>query len=94
MMKSIKISRFKTFVEQCFDVLIKNLPVPFCSQLHVKNCVLFIDISVEFTFDSCVEISKFLKSGNTTEKTETRSQNVTAQPIRTLYSNKITGFNV
>ena len=27
--------------------------------LHVKNCVLYIDISVEFAFDSCVEISKF-----------------------------------
>ena len=26
-----------------------------------------MDISVEFAFDSCVEISKFLKSGNTTE---------------------------
>ena len=51
--------------------MIKNLPVPFCSLLHVKNCVLYIDISVEFAFDSCVEISKFLskflKSGNTTE---------------------------
>ena len=47
--------------------MIKNLPVPFCSLLHVKNCVLYIDISVEFAFDSCVEISKFRKSGNTTE---------------------------
>ena len=37
----------------------KNLPAPFCSLLHVKNCVLYIDISVEFAFDSCVEISKF-----------------------------------
>ena len=45
----------------------KNFPVPFCSLLHVQNCVLYIDISVEFAFDSCVEISKFLKSGNTTE---------------------------
>ena len=48
--------------------MIKNLPFPFCSLLHVKNCVLYIDISVEFAFDSCVEISKFLnKSGNTPE---------------------------
>ena len=47
--------------------MIKNLPVPFCSLLHVKNCVLCIDISVEFAFDSCVEISKFLKSVNKTE---------------------------
>ena len=47
--------------------MIKNVPVPFCSLLHVKNCVLYIDISVEFAFDSCVEISKFLKSENTTE---------------------------
>ena len=48
--------------------MIKNLPFPFRSLLHVKNCVLYIDISVEFAFDSCVEISKFLnKSGNTTE---------------------------
>ena len=31
----------------------------FCSLLHVKNCVLYIDISVAFAFDSCVEISKF-----------------------------------
>ena len=37
------------------------------SVLHVKNCVLYVDISVEFAVDSCVEISKFLKSGNTTE---------------------------
>ena len=29
--------------------------------------VLYVDISVEFVFDSCIEISKFLKSGNTTE---------------------------
>ena len=64
MMESIKICRFKTFLEQCFD---KKLPVPFWSLLHVKNCVLYIDILVEFAFDSCVEISKFLKSGNTTE---------------------------
>ena len=49
------------------NVLIKNLPVSFCSLLHVKSCVLFLDISVEFAFDSCVEISKFLKSENTTE---------------------------
>ena len=48
--------------------MIKNLSFPFRSLLHVKNCVLYIDISVEFAFDSCVEISKFLnKSGNTTE---------------------------
>ena len=47
--------------------MIKNLPVPFCSLLHVKNCVLHIDISVEIAFDSCLKISKFLKSGNTTE---------------------------
>ena len=39
----------------------KNLPFPFCSLLHVKNCVLHIDTSVEFAFDSCVEICKFLK---------------------------------
>ena len=26
-----------------------------------------MDISVEFAFDSCVEISKFLKRGNATE---------------------------
>ena len=44
-----------------------NLPIPFCLLLHVKNCVLYIDISAEFAFDSCGEISKFLKSGNTTE---------------------------
>ena len=53
---SIKICRFKKFLEQCFDT-IKNLPVPSCSLLHVKNCVLCIDISVEFAFDSCIEIS-------------------------------------
>ena len=47
--------------------MIKNLPVPFFSLLHVKNCVLHIGISVEFAFDFCVEISQFLKSGNTTE---------------------------
>ena len=64
MMESIKICRFKTFLE---NVLIKNLPVPCCSLLRVKNCVLHIDILVEFAFDSCVEIFKFLKSGNTTE---------------------------
>ena len=52
-------------MEQCH--LIKNLLVPFCSLLHVKNCVLYVNISVEFAFDSCVEISKFFKSGNTTE---------------------------
>ena len=46
MMESIKICRFKTFLEQCFDK-------------EPKNCVLYIDISVEFAFDSCVEISKF-----------------------------------
>ena len=56
MMESIKICRFKTFLEQC---LIKNLPVPICSLLHVKNYVLYIGISVEFAFDSCVGISKF-----------------------------------
>ena len=83
-MESITISRFKTFLEQCFD----KKPFPFCSLLHVKNCVLYIDISVEFAFDSCVEISKFLnKSGNTTE-------NDRNQPIRTLHPNKITGNNV
>ena len=55
--------------------MIKNLPVPSCSLLHVKNCVLFIDISVEFALDSCVEISKL----ETQQKmTETRSQNFTA----------------
>ena len=64
MLLSIKICRFKTFWS---NVLIKNLPVLFCSLLHVKNCVLCLDISVEFAFDSCVEISKFLESGNTTE---------------------------
>ena len=58
--------------------MIKNLPLPFCSLLHGENCVLYIDVSVEFTFDPCVEVSKFLKSGNTTEKTETRFQNFTA----------------
>ena len=47
--------------------MIKNFPVPFCSLLHVKNCVLYIDISVEFAFDSCVEISKCSKSENITE---------------------------
>ena len=55
-----------------------NLPVPFCSLLHVKNCVLYIDISVEFAFDSCVEISNFLKVETQQKMTETRSQNVTA----------------
>ena len=45
----------------------KNLLFPFCSLLRVKNCVLYIDISVEFAFDSCVEICKFRKSRNTTE---------------------------
>ena len=45
----------------------KNVPSPFFSLLHFKNCVLYTDISVEFAFDSCVEISKFLKSGNKTE---------------------------
>ena len=47
--------------------MIKNFPVPFCSLLLVKNCVLYIDVSVEFAFDSCVEISKCPKSGNITE---------------------------
>ena len=78
MMESIKICRFKTFLEQCFD---KEPSCPFLLHvklLRVKNCVLYIDISVEFAFDSCVEICKFLKSGNTTEMTETRSQNFTA----------------
>ena len=56
MMESIKICHFKTFLEQCFD---KELSCPFFLLLHVKNCVLYIDISVEFAFDSCVEISKF-----------------------------------
>ena len=37
--------------------MIKKLRVPFCSLLHVKNCALYIDISVEFAFDSCAEIS-------------------------------------
>ena len=68
MMEPIKICPFKTFLEQCFD---KEPSCPFFSLLHVKNCVLYIDISVEFAFNSCVEISKFLfkfrKSGNTTE---------------------------
>ena len=49
--------RFKTFLEQCFD---KEPSFPFCSLLHVKNCVLYIGISVVFAFDSCVEISEFL----------------------------------
>ena len=56
MMESIKICRFKTFLEQCFD----KEPFSFCSLLHVKNCVLYIDVLVEFAFDSCVEICKFL----------------------------------
>ena len=64
MMESIKFAVLKHFWS---NVLIKNLPFPFCSLLHVKNCVLYIDISVEFAFDSCVEICKFLKSGITTE---------------------------
>ena len=55
MMGSIKICRFKTFLEQCFD------KEPSCPE------PLYVDISVKFAFDSCVEISKFLKSGNTTE---------------------------
>ena len=58
--------------------MIKNLPVPFCSLLHVKNCVLYIDISLEFAFDSCAEISNFLKVETQQKMTETRSQNVTA----------------
>ena len=37
-----------------------------------------MDISVEFAFDSCVEISKFLKVETQQKMTETRSQNVTA----------------
>ena len=56
MMEFIKICRFKTFLEQFFD------KEPSCFvhyYMHVKNCVLYIDISVEFAFDSCVEISKF-----------------------------------
>ena len=36
--------------------MIKNLPFPFCLLLDVKNCVLYTDISVEFAFDSCVDI--------------------------------------
>ena len=68
--ESIKICPFKTFLEQCFD---KEPSCPFFfSLLHVKNCVLYTDISVEFAFNSCVEISKFLfkfrKSGNTLSK--------------------------
>ena len=51
--------------------MVKNLPVPICSLLHVKNCVLYIDISVEFAFDSCVEIS--LKAGIQQKMTEARS---------------------
>ena len=57
MMESTKICRFKTFLEQCFD---KEPSFLFCSLLHVKNCVLYIDILAEFVFDSCVEICKFL----------------------------------
>ena len=56
--------------------MIKNLPVSFFSLLHVKNFVLHIDISVEFAFDSCVEIS--LKVGTQQKMTEIRSQNFTA----------------
>ena len=65
MMESIKICRFKTFLEQCFDK--EPSCMGFFSLLYVKNCVWYIDISVEFAFGSYVEISKFLKSGNTTE---------------------------
>ena len=61
------LSKFAVLKHFWSNVLIKNLPFPFRSLLHVKNCVLHIDISVEFAFDSCVEICKFLKSGNTTE---------------------------
>ena len=53
MMESIKICRFKTFLEQCFD------KEPSCPFLLTITCVLYIDISVEYAFDSCVEISKF-----------------------------------
>ena len=67
MMESIKICRFKTFLEQCFDTEPSCPYLLHVKLLHVKNCVLYIDISVEFAFDSCVEICKFLKSGNTTE---------------------------
>ena len=62
-----RLSKFAILKHFWSNVLTKNPPVPFCSLLHVKNCVLYIDISVEFAFDSCVEISKFLKSGNRTE---------------------------
>ena len=67
-MESIKISVLKHFWS---NVLIKNLPVPFLFTITCYNCVLYIDVSVEFALDSCLEISKFLskflKSGNTTE---------------------------
>ena len=66
-MECCSLSEFVVLKHFWSNVLIKNLPFPFCSLLHVQNCVLYIDISVEFAFDSCVEISKFLKSGNTTE---------------------------
>ena len=47
--------------------------------LHVKNCVLYIDISVEFAFDSCVKkFVNFLKVETQQKMTETRSQNLTA----------------
>ena len=47
--------------------------------LKIVFCTYSIDISVEFAFNSCVEISKFLRSENTTENdAETRSQNFTA----------------
>ena len=49
------LSEFAVLKHFWSNALIKNLPV----LLHVKNCVLYIDILVGFAFDSCVEISKF-----------------------------------
>ena len=64
-MESIRIGRFKTFLEQCFD---EEPSCPFLFTItYVKNCVFYIDVSVEFALDSYVEISKFLKSVNKTE---------------------------
>ena len=77
MIESIKICPFKAFREQCFD---KEPSCPFFfSLLHVKNCVLYIDISVEFAFNSSVEISKFflnfVKVETQQKMTDTRFQN-------------------
>ena len=54
MVESVRICRFKTFLEQCFD---KEPSCPFSLIITCKNFVLYIHISVEFAFDSCVEIS-------------------------------------